>query len=75
MNVNDNKGLLIPYCKLTSGDTFRYHGDIYIKSEWYGDIGCASVRLTDGYTTEFNAEEVVSKVDCNCEVLWGNDNA
>ena len=45
------------------------HGDIYIKSEWYGDIGCASVRLSDGYTTEFGSDEVVAKVECNCEVL------
>ena len=29
MKVNDNRGLLIPYVKLTAGDTFRYHGDIY----------------------------------------------
>lgn len=69
MKVIDNRGLLIPYAKLTAGDTFRYHGDIYIKSEWYGDIGCASVRLSDGYTTEFNSEEVVTKVESNCEVL------
>lgn len=75
MKVTDNRGLLIPYCKLNAGDTFRYHGDIYIKSEWYVDIGCASVRLSDGYTRELMAEDEVTKVECNCEVLWGNYNA
>lgn len=69
------QGTLILYGKLNAGITFRYHGDIYIKSEWYGDIGCMAVRLSDGYTTEFKSEELVVQVDCICEVIWGNDNA
>lgn len=68
MKIIDSLGDVRFYGDLPAGATFRYNGDIYIKSEYYGDEGCMCVRLSDGYTREFGKSMCIAEVYCETRV-------